>query len=98
MGEDFLCTYQPGEGTLVEPRTAAGPPVAWTAGAEARIGRVPAFVRRFVRARAEEHARGRGKTTVTTADLDALARRRFGDRVPSRPPSPAAATSQGGKR
>jgi radical SAM protein with 4Fe4S-binding SPASM domain len=98
MGEDFLCTYQPGEGTLVEPRTAAGPPVAWTADAEARIGRVPAFVRRFVRARAEEHARGRGKTTVTAADLDALARRRFGDRVPSRPPSPAAVTSEGGER
>ncbi len=86
MGEDFLCTYQPGGGAAVAVKPAKGPPIAWTAEAEARLARVPAFVRRFVRARAEAHVRDEGGAEVTAALLDMLAKRRFGDRLPFRPP------------
>ena len=88
MGEDFLCTYQPGGSAVVSLQAADGPPVAWTADAEARLARVPGFVQRFVRARAEEHARAQGEAEVTAAHLDTLAKRRFGDHVPFRSPPP----------
>ena len=98
MGEDFLCSYQPGGGPSVSLEPADGPPVPWTADAEARLARVPAFVRRFVRARAEEHVRSRGDAEVTTAHLECLVKRRFGDRVPFRPPSSGETAAPEAKR
>lgn len=78
MGEDFLCTYQPDGSPLIEPSAAADTHVDWTPDAEARLRRVPPFVRRFVRRRAEAHAREVGATVITAAHLQALARQRFG--------------------
>lgn len=78
MGEDFLCGYQPGGGAVIEPATAGGAPLAWSAEAQGRLGHVPAFVRRFVRQRAEAYARERGEGVVTATHLQALARQRFG--------------------
>ncbi|MCG3143199.1 MAG: Coenzyme PQQ synthesis protein E [Gammaproteobacteria bacterium] len=82
MGEDFLCTYQPRGGEVIDPAADAclRPQLAWTARAEARLGHVPAFVRNFVRQRVESHARARGADVVTEHDLDELAKRRFGAR------------------
>lgn len=82
MGEDFLCTYEPRGGAVIDPATdaCARPPLSWTARAEARLGHVPAFVRNFVRQRVETHVRARGAEVVTEHDLDALAKRRFGAR------------------
>lgn len=85
MGEDTLCAYRP-DGTGAIPQIPqAAPPVAWTPAARARLDRVPPFVRRFVRQRAETHARETGCDAVTAEHLDALARRRFGGTAPSRP-------------
>ena len=81
MGEDFLCKYQPQGGALIEPLPVEGA-VPWTQAAEARLQRVPAFVRRFVRKRAEAHAREVGADAVTAEHLEELARRRFGDTPP----------------
>lgn len=78
MGEDFLCGYQPDGGAVVEPESADGATLSWSPEAQARLGHVPAFVRRFVRQRAEAYARERGESVVTAADLHALARQRFG--------------------
>jgi hypothetical protein len=50
----------------------------WSEGAEARLARVPPFVRRFVRQRAESYAREKGAGEVAAQHLDALAKRRFG--------------------
>ena len=79
MGEDFLCGYRPAGGPVIEPAGAGGAesPV-WSDDAKARLGRVPPFVRRFVRLRAEAHVRERGRHEVTAADLQTLAQRRFG--------------------
>lgn len=77
MGEDFLCGYEPAGGAVIEP-AAEGTALAWSEQAQARLARVPPFVRRFVRERAEAYARERGERVVTAEHLHALARRRFG--------------------
>jgi len=82
MGEDFLCDYQPEGGAVIEPLPATSRALHWSAEAEARLARVPSFVRRFVRRRAETHVRERGETEVTAAHLETLARRRFGAKGP----------------
>ncbi len=89
MGEDFLCAYQPGGGTTIEPLVTPVGNIAWNAEAEARLARVPSFVRRFVRRRAEDHMREIGAQEVTAEQMETLARRRFGDKGPPgvRPPS-----------
>jgi radical SAM protein with 4Fe4S-binding SPASM domain len=81
MGEDFLCGYCPSGGATIEPMLADSA-VPWTQDAEDRLARVPGFVRRFVRKRAETHAREIGDAAVTAEHLDELARRRFGNSPP----------------
>lgn len=86
MGEDTLCAYQPDGTSVIPDLPVAGPAVAWTQGARARLDCVPPFVRRFVRQRAEAYARENGCDAVTAEHLETLARRRFGDGAgPSRP-------------
>ncbi|KAB2850117.1 MAG: radical SAM protein, partial [Hyphomicrobiaceae bacterium] len=77
MGEDFLCGYQPAGGAVIEAARSDAVPLTWTADAEARLGHVPAAVRRFVRSRVETHVRECGESVVRAAHLEALARRRF---------------------
>ncbi len=82
MGEDFLCSYQPQGGATVEPLGDRGPTLEWSAEAERRLARVPGFVRRFVRRRAEDHVRACGENVVRAEHLELLARRRFGAEGP----------------
>jgi radical SAM protein with 4Fe4S-binding SPASM domain len=99
MGEDFLCGYQPGGGAVIEPLPDPGETVAWSAGASERLQRVPAFVRRFVRQRAEAFAREQGESVVTAEHLHTLARRRFGAGGPpgvTRPAPSRAQSEEGG--
>jgi hypothetical protein len=49
------------------------------------LQRVPAFLRRMVRRRAEVFVRGEGRQQVEADDLQTLARRRFGEAGPPRP-------------
>ncbi len=83
MGEDFLCGYQPDGGAVIEPMSDRGATIPWTREAEERLKRVPPFVRRFVRRRAEAYARELGERPVTADHLHALARRRFGAAGPA---------------
>ena len=82
MGEDFLCGYRPRGGATVEPLRDRGPTLVWSPEAERRLARVPGFVRRFVRRRAEDHVRALGEEVVRVEHLERLARRRFGDAGP----------------
>jgi len=82
MGEDFLCNYQPRGGAVIEPMLPDGETLVWSDEALTRIERVPGFVRRMVRMRAEDYVRAEGRTVVTGEDLATLARRRFGDSGP----------------
>lgn len=82
MGEDFLCGYEPQGGAVIEPGFAAGSEVRWMADAETRLARVPSFVRRMVRSRAEAYVKEQGRDAVTADDLAHLAKKRFGNGGP----------------
>ncbi len=82
MGEDFLCNYQPKGGAIISPIGPVSTSLQWTDEAEVHIARIPGFVRRMVRRRAEDYVRGEGRNEVTSDDLTLLARRRFGDAGP----------------
>ncbi len=86
MGEDYLCSYRPRGGAVITPLGPQEGVASWTPEAEARLARVPGFVRRMVRRRAEDHVRGEGRLTVTAEDLDRLRRQRFGDGAPPMSP------------
>lgn len=82
MGEDGLCTYQPQGGAIITPMLPTGRAMQWADDAEVHLGRIPGFVRRMVRRRAEDYVRAEGRAVVTKADLTLLAKRRFGDAGP----------------
>ncbi|MDP7652789.1 MAG: radical SAM protein [Rhodospirillales bacterium] len=83
MGEDFLCLYEPKGGPVIEPLGENGAKLRWTPEAEEWLARVPSFVRRLARQRAEGRVRANHGTEVTAevmAELANTARRRFGGR------------------
>jgi len=82
MGEDYLCTYQPQGGAVIRPLVPQEGAMIWNNDAQTRLDRVPGFVRRMVRRRAEDYVRAQGRSRVTTADLEFLRKRRFGDAGP----------------
>ena len=82
MGEDFLCGYQPSGGAVIEPMPLGESSVQWSAEAEKRLGRAPAFLRRMIRRRAEDYVRQQGRSRVSADDMKALVKRRFGDAGP----------------
>jgi hypothetical protein len=82
MGEDFLCSYEPRDQAVIEPLYAREEGLNWTSAAKHRLKRVPSFLRRMVRGRVEDYVSGLGRETVTPDDLEALARRRFGEAGP----------------
>jgi radical SAM protein with 4Fe4S-binding SPASM domain len=76
MGPDESCDYEPtGEVPLVQGPTAmsygmsAAPILAWTPEAEARMARIPSFVRGVVMTRVEEYAKRNGYTEINEALL-----------------------------
>ena len=77
MGEDFVCTYQPQGGAVIESMPDRGPMLVWTADADIWLERIPSFVRRFVRRRAEDKVRADGGAEVPAEILGALAREKF---------------------
>jgi radical SAM protein with 4Fe4S-binding SPASM domain len=85
MGEDFLCVYEPVGGAVIAPAAAEAISLIWSDEAQERLGHVPAFVRGFVRVRAETYARECGESVVTATHLHALARQRFGAAAESAP-------------
>ncbi|MBT7943485.1 MAG: hypothetical protein HN719_09035 [Alphaproteobacteria bacterium] len=51
--------------------------MVWTDDAEVWLERIPSFVRRFVRQRAEDKVRANGGSQVTAEIIGALAREKF---------------------
>lgn len=82
MGEDYLCTYEPKGGAMINPLGPVAGSMNWSDDAEEHLARVPGFVRRMVRRRAEDYVREQGRFEVTKNDLTLLAKRRFGDSGP----------------
>jgi len=79
MDSDPVCTHVPSGGPAIEPLGEAElGPVMWSGEAEARLERIPPFLRPMVRKRAEAYASERGAREVTTNHLEVLSARRFG--------------------
>lgn len=86
MDADPWCTYIPRGGVIIEPLVdTASFGIHWTSQAENRLSRVPLFLRKMIRKRAEAYVAELGEEEVTTDHLDVLSARRFGSNMPRRP-------------
>jgi len=82
MGDDPWCNYRPEGGAIIQPLIEQKGKINWTPEAEQRLSRVPGFLRKMVRKRAESHVQELGETEVTPEHLATLASRRFGGKMP----------------
>ncbi len=91
MDADPWCGHRPtGQAIIepyIEPKTST---VGWSPEAEKRLQRVPGFLRKMVRKRAETYVREQGECTVTSDHMAKLAAQRFGDRFPGKRPAATA--------
>lgn len=86
MDTDPWCSYQPQNGKIIQPlNSTEQEDVAWSAEAEKRLGRVPGFLRKMVKKRAEQHVLEQGLSEVTSEVLTELSSKRFGANMPKRP-------------
>jgi radical SAM protein with 4Fe4S-binding SPASM domain len=90
MDSDPWCSHTPASPEVIEPLVESlNGDVTWSPEAGQRLARVPGFLRKMVRKRAEAHVRELGDKEVTPAHLATLASRRFGDRFPGTGPGGA---------
>jgi radical SAM protein with 4Fe4S-binding SPASM domain len=84
MDRDPWCAYQPQGGKVILPlsETDLGT-ITWSEAAQQRLSRVPAFLRKMVRKRAEDYVRELGERQVTPEHLATLVKRRFGNGMPA---------------
>ena len=86
MDADPLCAYVPtGERVIVPLSDIEGPRIPWDSEASIRLARIPGFLRRLVKKRAEAYVAELGETQVTTDHLATLSAQRFGGNHPARP-------------
>jgi len=79
MDADPICVYQPRGGPVIEPLSDdAHADIQWSAEAGQRLNRVPGFLRKMVRKRAEAYVAEMGLTCVMPEHLAELAAKRFG--------------------
>jgi len=86
MQADTFCTYTPGTHAVIAPLRLESGAVTWSDAAEQRLKRIPRFVRKMVKKRAEAYVAEQGETIVTSEHLGTLSARRFGANG-SKPPA-----------
>jgi radical SAM protein with 4Fe4S-binding SPASM domain len=86
MDPDPWCVYQPQGGPVIQPLSdeTLGD-ISWSTQAGQRLNRVPGFLRKIVKKRAEAYVAELGLNRVTPEHLDELVAKRFGDNGPQRP-------------
>lgn len=95
MDADPWCNHRPSGQAVIQPLIETpGRHVRWSPAAEQRLARVPGFLRKMVRKRAEAYVSELGESEVTPEHMRTLAARRFGDNFPARPPQQPAAVAQ----
>ncbi len=82
MSADPWCSYLPEGGATIQPWTDKKNKVQWSPAAEQRLYRVPAFLRKMVKKRAEVYVQECQEQTVTPEHLSTLVKRRFGSEGP----------------
>ena len=86
MDEDPICKYIPGTGDVIQPiQEGDYNDIDWSQEAEQRLSRIPSFLRRLVKKRAEAYVFELGENVVTPEHLSILAAKRFGDSRPRYP-------------
>ena len=87
MDADPWCGHRPSGKAIIQPlvEQSAGT-IKWSEEASQRLQRVPGFLRKMVRKRAESHVQGLGESIVTVEHLSTLAANRFGDNFPMQRP------------
>jgi len=85
MDTDPLCLYQPPDVAVIEPLDPIDQAITWSSGARKRLERIPGFVRKLVKKRAETYVQELGESEVTGEHLSILSARRFGGSPPSKP-------------
>jgi radical SAM protein with 4Fe4S-binding SPASM domain len=86
MDSDPWCNYLPEEGTaVIQPLIEQEKKLIWNKEAEKRLARVPSFLRKMVKKRAESYVQELGMHVVTEEHLATLSARRFGSDGPPRP-------------
>lgn len=86
MDTDPICAYVPNDGAVVMPLTDhEHSEIQWNPEAEQRLSRIPSFLQRLVKKRAEAYVAGIGETMVTPDHLATLSARRFGSNGPQKP-------------
>ncbi len=94
MDSDDWCRYQPQGGATILPLVEKEESdISWTDEAAQRLTRVPGFLRKMVKKRAESYVRERGEIEVTGEHLSTLSAQRFNGKGPKRPGQPKAADS-----
>ncbi len=76
MDADSLCAYKPQGGSVIQP--LADLSIQWSSEAEQRMLRIPAFLSKMVKKRAEAYVAELGEPLVTPEHLAVLSARRFG--------------------
>lgn len=86
MDEDPLCAYTPKGGEVIQPVEETDlNAIHWSLAAEQRLSRIPAFLRKLIKKRAEAYVLELGEQTVTPEHLSVLAAKRFGNSRPLYP-------------
>ncbi len=85
MASDNFCAYVPGGGAIIQPLQTLEASISWSKEADTRLQRIPVFIRKMVKKRAETYVAEQGETEVTTEHLATLSARRFGGKPPQRP-------------
>ncbi len=78
MASDPWCNYVPMGGEVIRPHVEQVTEIAWSINAQRRLSRIPGFLRKMVKKRAEAYVRERGEHEVTVQHLSTLAEKRFG--------------------
>jgi len=82
MAPDNGCSYQPQGGSVIPAFVEQTNPIGWSDEAQQRLSRIPAFLRKMVKKRAEVYVQQLGESEVQAAHLLTLRKQRFGDRGP----------------
>ena len=85
MDADEFCSYVPRGETLIQPLQENPQDISWTEEAQARLQKIPRFIRKMVKKRAETYVADQGESQVTSEHLATLSARRFGGKPPFRP-------------
>ncbi len=85
MDTDPWCVHVPDGSAVIEPLIEQPKKLVWSEEAEKRLSRVPSFLRKMVRNRAESYVHELGLHMVTEEHLAALSAKRFGSNGPPRP-------------